>query len=137
MKFVPVWIHSGYGRPVKSHFCSCGFLENRWRKTVENKKFPNRCQKMNTNLEKIKRTSKSVFSSFYWFFQTKHASRVNAKTSFLELQLRKFNSFCSFLVCSISYRFYNYPKNLVKMLHLFPRQKLEASFLVGYKSPLF
>ena len=64
MKFVPVWIHSGYGRPVKSHFCSCGFLENRWRKTVENKKFPNRCQKMNTNLEKLNEFLKMCFRAF-------------------------------------------------------------------------
>ena len=92
---------------------------------------------MTTNIEKIKRISKSMFSSFYCFRQTKHTSRVNAKTGFLELQLRKFNIFSVFLVCSIPYRFYNYSENFVKTQHLFGPQKLEASVHIGYKSPLF
>ena len=92
---------------------------------------------MNTNLEKIKRISKSMFSSFYCFRQTKHTSRVNAKRCFHELQLRKFNIFSLFLVCSIPYRSYNYSEKFVKTQHLFGPQKLEASVHIGYKSPFF
>ena len=92
---------------------------------------------MNTNLEKIKRIYKSMFSSFYCFRQTKHTSRVNAKTGFLELQLRKFNIFSLFLLCSIPCRFCNYSEKFVKIEQLFGPQKLEASVHIGYKSPLF
>ena len=83
---------------------------------------------MNTNLEKIKRIYKRLFLSFYCFLQTKHTSRVNAKTGFLELELRKFNTFSLFLVCSIPGRSYNYSENLVKIRHLFDAQKLAALF---------
>ena len=79
------------------------------------KKFPNRCWNTKTKLEKIKRIYKRVFSGFYCFPNKTCVLRVNAKISFLELQLRKFNSFCSFFVCSISYRFYDYPEIFMKI----------------------
>ena len=101
------------------------------------KKFPNRCWNTKTKLEKIKRIYKRVFSGFYCFPNKICMLRVNAKISFLELQLRKFNSFCSFFVCSISYRFYDYPEIFMKIRCFFPCQKLAACILDGYKSPLF
>ena len=101
------------------------------------KKFPNRCWNIKSKLEKIKRIYKRVFSGFYCFPNKTCVLRVNAKISFLELQLRKFNIFCSFFVCSISYRFYDYPEIFMKIRCFFPCQKLAACILDGYKSPFF
>ena len=79
-------------------------------------------------LRKNERIYKSVFSSFYCFLQTKHTSRLNAKTDFLALELRKFNIFSLFLVCSIPARSYNYSENFKKIQRLFDAQKLAALF---------
>ena len=78
-----------------------------------------------------------MFSSFYCFLQSKHVSHVKAKIRFLELELRRFNIFSLFLVCSIPGRSYNYSENFVKTRDIRSSKARSFAFTLGITPPFY